>query len=72
MIDSNALNLWASLVAQIVKNLHSLQERILGFGWEDPLEKGMATHSAWGFQGQRSLTGYSPWDCKESDKTERL
>ena len=22
--------------------------------------------------GQRSLVGYSPWDCKESDTTERL
>ena len=22
--------------------------------------------------GQRSLVGYSPWDCKESDMTERL
>ena len=24
------------------------------------------------FHGQRSLMGYSPWDCKESDTTERL
>ena len=24
------------------------------------------------FQGQRSLMGYSPWDCRESDTTERL
>ena len=24
------------------------------------------------FQGQRSLAGYSPWGCKESDTTERL
>ena len=23
------------------------------------------------FHGQRSLAGYSPWDCKESDTTER-
>ena len=23
-------------------------------------------------QGQRSLVGYSPWGCKESDMTERL
>ena len=23
-------------------------------------------------QGQRSLVGYSPWDCKESDTTEQL
>ena len=24
------------------------------------------------FHGQRSLGGYSPWDCKESDTTEQL
>ena len=24
------------------------------------------------FHGQRSLVGYSPWTCKESDTTERL
>ena len=24
------------------------------------------------FHGQRSLVGYSPWDCKESDTTEQL
>ena len=37
---------------------------------EDPLEKGMATHSnilAGEFPEQRSLAGYSPWDHKESD-----
>ena len=36
----------ASLVAQTVKNLPAMQEtRILSLGWEDPLEKGMATHT---------------------------
>ena len=25
-----------------------------------------------GFQGQRSLTSYKPWDLKESDETEQL
>ena len=37
-------------------------------GWEDPPEKGMATHSstlAGKSRGQRSLAGYSPWDCKD-------
>ena len=41
-------------------------------GWEDPLEKEMATHSsilAWKFHVQRSLVGYSPWDREESDTT---
>ena len=40
-------------------------------GWEDPLEKEMATHSG-KFHGWRSLVGYSPWDHKESDTTEQL
>ena len=36
-----------SLVAQAVKNLPAMQEtRILSLGQEDPLEKGMATHSS--------------------------
>ena len=36
----------ASLVAQMVKNLLAMQEiQVLPLGWEDPLEKGMATHS---------------------------
>ena len=37
---------WASLVAQTVKNLPSVQETWVQFpGQEDPLEEGMATHS---------------------------
>ena len=36
---------WASLVAQLVKNLPAMQETWVQFlGWEDPLEKGKATH----------------------------
>ena len=35
----------ASLVAQTVKNLPAMQEiQVQSLGWEDPLEKGMATH----------------------------
>ena len=44
--------------------------QVLSLGWEDPVEKGMATHSsilAWRIQGERSLVGYSPWGCKELD-----
>ena len=34
-----------SPVAQMVKNLPAMQEtRVQSLGWEDPLEKGMATH----------------------------
>ena len=37
----------ASLVAQMVKNLPAMQETwVLSLAWEDPLEKGMATHSS--------------------------
>ena len=39
--------LLASLVAQMVKNLPAMQETQVQFlGQEDPLEKGMATHSS--------------------------
>ena len=37
----------ASLVAQMVKNLPVVQETwVQSLGWEDPLEKEMATHSS--------------------------
>ena len=38
---------WASLVAQLVKNLPVMRETwVRSLGWEDPLEKGKATHSS--------------------------
>ena len=44
-----------SLVTQAVKNLPAVQEtRVPSLGWEDPLEKGMATHS-------RFLAWRIPW-----------
>ena len=37
---------WVSLVAELVKNLPAMQETwFRSLGWEDPLEKGKATHS---------------------------
>ena len=37
---------WASLVAQMVKNPPAIQETwVPSLGWEDPLEEGMASHS---------------------------
>ena len=37
----------ASLVAQMVKNLPTMQEtQVQSLGWEDPLEEGVATHSS--------------------------
>ena len=65
---------WASLVVQTVKNPPAMQKSwVWSLGREDPLEKGMATHSSMPgeFHGQRSLAGYSPWGCKESDVTEQ-
>ena len=39
--------LWASLVAQMVKNLPAMQETLVqSLDQENPLEKGMATHSS--------------------------
>ena len=65
-----------SLVAQIVKRLPTIRETwVWSLGWEDPLEKEMATHSssvAWKSRGRRSLVGYSLWGRKESDTTEQL
>ena len=44
-------------------------------GPEDPLEKGMATHSsilAWELPWTEEPGGYSPWGHKEQDTTEQL
>ena len=61
-------------MAHVVKNLPAVQEtQVQSLGQEDPLEKGMATHSiilAWEKPWQRSLVGYSPQGGK--DTTERL
>ena len=63
-------------MAQMVKSLPAVQETwVQSLGWEDPLEKEMATHSsiiAGKSHGRRYLGGYSPWGHKESDVTERL
>ena len=38
---------WSSLVAQMVQNLPAMQKtQVRSLDWEDPLEKGMATHSS--------------------------
>ena len=69
-----ALN-WASLVAQMVKNLPAMQETcVRSLGREDPLEKGMAIHSSLAWEipwteepgrlqpmGSQSQTGLSVW-----------
>ena len=38
---------WASFVAQLLKSLSAMWETwVRSLGWEDPLEKGKATHSS--------------------------
>ena len=65
---------WASLVAQMVKNLTAMQETwVRSLGWENPLEEGMQPTPIFlpgESHGQRSLVGYSPWGYEESDTTE--
>ena len=62
---------WTPLVAQLVKNLPAMRETwIRSLGWEDPLEKGKATHSS--ILAQKFHELYSPWGHKESDTTEQL
>ena len=61
-------------MAQMVKHLPTVQKNwVRSLGWEDPLEKGMATQSSilpGKSHGRRSLVGYSPWGHKELDMTE--
>ena len=63
-------------MTQTVKNLPAMQEiRVQSLGWEDPLEKGMATDSsilAWRVPWTEELAGYSSCGRKELDTTERL
>ena len=53
-----------------------MQETWVKFlGWEDPLEKEMATHStvlAWDVPWTEKLDGLSPWACRELDMTEHI
>ena len=69
-------DIWASPLAQMVRNLPAMQETwVQSLGWEDPLEKGMATHS-------NVLVWRIPWTeepgklvfmgCKELDTTQCL
>ena len=71
----------ASLVTQRLKRLPAMWEtRVRSLGWEDLLEKEMIPwRRKWQStpvflpgesHGGRSLVGYSPRSCKESDTTE--
>ena len=67
-------NLEASLVSQMVKNPPAMQNtQVQSLGQEDPLEKGMATHSsilAWRIPWTEEPGGLQQIDCEESDETE--
>ena len=66
----------ASLVAQWVKNLPAVQETwVRSLGWEDPLEKEMATCSsilAWKSSWTEEPGGLQSMGHKESGTTEQL
>ena len=64
-LDLGSLNMWASLVVQIVKNLLIMQEaRVRSLSWEDPLEKAMAPHSS-------TLAWKIPW-MEEPDRRQSM
>ena len=69
-----AEQVWTSMVAQKVKNLPTMKEtQVQYLGWEDPLEKGMATHFsilAWRIPWTEEPGGLPSWGHKESDTTE--
>ena len=57
---------WTSLVAQLVRNPPAMQETwVQTLGWENPLEKGTATHSSipdWEFHGLYIVHGAAELD----------
>ena len=67
---------WASLVAQIIKRLPAVQEtRVQSLGQENPLEKGIATHSsilAWRIHWPEEPWRASVCGITESDLTKQL
>ena len=68
--------IWASLLIQSVKNLPAMQETWAQFlSWEDPLEKGMITHSsilAWRMPWAEEPGRLQSMGSQESDITQRL
>ena len=75
-ISSINTYIWASLVAQMVKNLPAMPETwVQSLGQEDALGTEMVILSSFlagASHGQRSLVGHSPWGHRELDMTEWL
>ena len=67
---------WASLVAQMVKNLPAMWETsVQPLGWEYPLEEGIVTHSsilAWRISMDRGAQWATVHGVTESNMTEQL
>ena len=60
---------WASLVAQLVKNLPVMRETwVRSLGWKDPLEKGRLPAPLFWPGEFHGL--YTPWGRKESEMIE--
>ena len=63
-------------MAQVVNNPPAMQETQVGsLGWEHPWRREWLPIPVFllgEFCVQRSLLGYSPWGCKESDTSEQL
>ena len=54
-------------------NTGDVREVVRSLGWEDALEREIATHSsilAWRLPWTEEAGGYCPWACKELDMTE--
>ena len=56
----------------MVKNLPAMREtQVQSLGWEDSPGEGHGNPLQYSCL-ERSLAGYSPWDCKELDMTDQL
>ena len=64
---------WWATVHRVTKNLPAMQEtQVRSLGRKDPPKRECQTTQVFlpgEFHGQSSLTGYSPWGCKELDMT---
>ena len=67
---------WISLVAQMVKNLTAMWETwVRSLGWEDPLKKGMTTHSsilAWKIPWTEEFGGLQSIRSQRMGTTDKL
>ena len=71
--EGNLINCWASLIAQLAKNLPAMQETQVQFLFrQDPLKKEMATHSSilvWRIPWAEEPGGLQSMGSQESETT---